>query len=456
MVAIALFLGSASVWPEEGMPSIGALLAHSAIILVSLVVFFLMLPRWFTQPIQILVGMIGGVAVGWILGRVGMAQLVSDYLGIFGTLFILLLKMVIVPLVFVSIVCGVAGIGDVRRLGSLGVKTLVFYFCTTGIAVLVGLICVNALKPGIGQEHVRQEETAADEEVALSTGMKIQQKVLPEFVHNPIMAQQPILAVIFFALLLGAALASDAEKTAPALRFFQAMDHAMVTLVLWIMLLAPMGVFALMGNAIATMGLDYIASLAKYVFTVVFGLMLHFALLVFVILPLLGRISPMRYLRGMAPALQLAFSTSSSSATLPVTIDCASRRVGVSRHVCSFMLPVGATINMDGTALYQAVAALFIAQVYGIHLGVHEQFMVFMTAVVVSVGTAGIPGASVGLMSIVLSAVGLPLEGIGIVIGVDRFLDMCRTVVNITGDSVGAVVVGRSEGELGEPETGAS
>jgi len=217
------------------------------------------------------------------------------------------------------------------------------------------------------------------------------------------------------------------------------------------MYLVPIGVFALMAVAVSAMGLGYLATLAKYVFTVLLGLGAHFALLTCVLVPLLGRLSPARFLRGMAPAFELAFSTSSSSATLPVTIECATERVGVGKTVASFMLPLGATVNMDGTALYQAVASLFVAEVYGLDLGMQQQFMVFATAVIVSVGAAGIPGASVGMMVIVLASAGIPAEGVGIILGVDRFLDMSRTLVNVTGDAVGSVVVARSEGQLLAP-----
>ena len=451
ILVLSLVLGAASVREDGQFRGVIPALGHGAILLAAMVVFLQILPRRCSLPVQIFIAMVIGVAAGWGLAAANHVTFVTDYVAIFGRLFILLLKLVIIPLIFVSIVCGVAGIGDVRKLGPLGAKTLGFYFCTTGVAVLIGLACVNIIQPGAGrealQEDARQIQEANEDETP-SLGLRIQQDILPTIIRNPIMAGQNPLVVIFFALLLGAALATIGDEAEPALRVFRAFDKAFITLVLWIMVLAPLGVFALMCKAIATLGLDYVATLAKYCFTVVLALGLHFALLVGVIVPVLGRISPMRFLRGMAPALQLSFSTSSSSATLPVTIDCASRRVGADQNVCSFMLPIGATINMDGTALYTAVASLFIAQVYGVELTLAQQLMVFATAVVVSVGTAGIPGASLALMTIILGAVNLPVEGIGIILGVDRFLDMCRTTVNITGDSVGAVVVSRSEGVM--------
>jgi Na+/H+-dicarboxylate symporter len=416
-------------------------------------------------PVQILVAMIMGIGAGWLLTAVGKQALVTDYIAIFGGLFVLLLKMVVVPLVFVSVLLGVAGLGDIRKVGTLGGKTIAYYFGTTGIAVVIGLLCVNIISPGKGQDEMRErweEEQAALELEAveeqagalpLSTGMKIQQDVLPSFFQSPVPTgasgvPPSILAVIMFALLLGAALTANREKSETTVKMFQGIDTALVTLVLWIMKLAPIGVFALMAKAIATLGIDYLEQLAVYVLTVLLGLIFHFAVLVFLIARFAGGVSPMRFLKGMAPAFELAFSTSSSSATLPVTIQSVTRRVGVNKGVARFVLPIGATINMDGTALYTTVASIFVAQVYGLDLGFQEQVMVFLTATIVSVGTAGIPGASLALMTVIFTAVGIPVEGIGLVAGVDRILDMCRTTVNITGDSVGAAVIAKSEGEV--------
>jgi Na+/H+-dicarboxylate symporter len=265
------------------------------------------------------------------------------------------------------------------------------------------------------------------------------------------MAGRDPLSIIFLAILLGASLASLGDRALPALETFRSLDRALIQLVLWIMQLAPIGVFTLMSKAIAELGVEYILSLAWYCLTVVTGLGLHFALLMGLLLPLAARVSPLRFLKGFAPAIALSFSTSSSSATLPVTIECTTRRIGADENICNFMLPVGATLNMDGTALYQAVAVLFIAQVLGKDLSLAQQFGVFLTALMVSVGSAGIPAASIALMPLVLKQAGIGAEAIGIVIGVDRFLDMCRTVVNITSDSVGALVVSRSEGAVLQP-----
>ncbi len=487
---IAFALGLASVWSPDSWSSLGHAALRSAFLFGAMWVFIHWLPGRSGLPVQILAAMIAGVTVGWLAPRFGAHIFLQEYLGIFGRLFILLLTLVIIPLIFVSVLNGTAGIGDPKKLGSLGMKSLLYYLSTTALAVLIGLAFVNAIQPGRGREALRAKPEATEDAVELdaeslptianalmllglvapdegraflerhgqdaseeirqpSIGMRIQEEVLPSVIRNPVMAGQNPLVIIFFAIILGAALAALGKDGLPALLVFQSLDKALITIILWVMHLAPIGVFALMARAISELGIEYMLTLARYFCTVMLGLGAHFLLLSFAICPLFARISPFRFLRGMAPAFQLAFSTSSSSATLPVTMDCASRRVGADPNICSFMLPVGATINMDGTALYLSVASLFIAQVYGIELDLQAQFMVFLTAVLASVGTAGIPGASIGLMGIILTSAGIPVEGIAIVIGVDRLLDMTRTVVNVTGDCVGAIIISRSEGKLG-------
>jgi Na+/H+-dicarboxylate symporter len=450
--ALALGLGAASGWPLDGPGAMLRAAGHAGFLFAALAVFCAVLPKRLSLPVQIVVAMLGGIGAGWLLAHWGEQALVTDYLGIFGTLFILLLQVVIIPLVFVSIVCGVAGIGDVRKLGALGAKTIAFYLSTTAAAVLLALVLVNVLEPGVGRESLRDEVAHEESSKAQTTvGVQIQKEVLPTIIKNPIMPGQSPIVVIFFALLLGAALAAVGPEAQPAIRVFQGLDKAFITIIGWIMALAPIGVFALMAKAISELGLDYVLTLGKYCFTVLLGLGLHFCLLTCVLCPLLGKVSARRFLSGMGPAFGVAFSTSSSSATLPVSIDCATRRVGTDPNITGFMLPIGATINMDGTALYVSVASLFIAQVYGLHLSFQAEVMVFLTAILVSVGTAGIPGASIGLISIILSGAGIPVEGIGFILGVDRILDMSRTVVNMTGDCVGAVVVSRSEGLMRDP-----
>jgi len=459
IIVLSIVLGALSAWPLETSNDYLSLAAYALIIFTAQIIFFLVLPRFFKLPTQIFIAMIAGAAAGWIAQATQTTGFAVEYLNIFGTVFILLLKFVITPLIFVSILCGVAGIGDPRKLGSVGIKALIYYLGTTCIAVLIGMMCVNIIQPGARQMDLDVDTAVAGQSPNAtqtdepSIGMKIQKHALPMLIHNPIMDGQNPLAIIFFAIVLGISLAALGAMAEPALKVFRALDKAFISIIMGVMLIAPIGVFTLMTKAIAELGIEYIVSLAIYSMTVILGLGLHFCILSFVICPVLGRISPMHYLRGIAAALALSFSTSSSSATLPVTIDCTTRRIGADKNVTNFMLPIGATVNMDGTALYQAVAVLFIAQVLGKDLSLAQQLGVFISALMVSVGTAGIPGGSIGLMPLVLAQAGIGAEYVGIVIGVDRFLDMSRTVVNITGDSVGAIVVSRLEGFDITPET---
>lgn len=451
VIALGVFFGVASARSADGGIAWLVAAGRAGIAITVFGVFFLALPRWFKLPMQIFLAMVAGVLAGWMFKLAGAEAFAVDYLNIFGAMFILLLKLVITPLIFVSIICGVSGIGDPRKLGSVGFKAIAYYVCTTAMAVLIGLFCVNTIRPGAGRSDLQlsHHDVSSSTEIVQEDrplGQVIQEDALPTIINNPIMAGQNPLAVIFLAILLGGALASLGDRARPAIEVFRVLDKALIQLVLWIMYLAPIGVFTLMSKAIAELGIEYLASLAWYVVTVVTGLGLHFAFLVCIVLVLAARVSPLRFLKGIAPALELSFSTSSSSATLPVSIDCTSRRIGADENVTNFMLPIGATVNMDGTALYQAVAVLFIAQVLNKDLTIAQQFGVFLSAIMVSIGTAGIPGGSVALMPLVLKQAGIGAEYIGIVIGVDRFLDMCRTVVNITGDSIGAIVVSRSEG----------
>lgn len=465
---IALILSGASLRdPTTTAPLLQGFL-RSILLFLSLLCFCRWLPRRFSLPGQILAAMVAGIVAGALLPLLGEADFVRDYIGIFGRLFILLLTFTILPLIFVSVLTGTAGIGDPSKLGSVGTKSLVYYCTTTGLAVLLGLFLVNTIRPGVGRTALIPEQSSAavlsetdgapaadgaaeTEDTVPSLGRRLQDEILPSLIRNPVMVGENPLVVIFFALILGAALATLGTAGQPVLQVFQSLDRALIRIIIWVMFLAPMGVFALMTCAISDLGLGYMLTLTKYFFTVMLGLSLHFCVLCFVICPLLGRVSPRFFLKKMIPVFQVAFSTSSSLATLPVSIESVEKGVGADRSITNFMLPLGATINMDGTALYLSVAALFVAQVYGMQLGFQQQFMIFMTAILASIGTAGIPGASIGLMGIIFSTAGIPMEGIAIVLGVDRLLDMSRTVVNVTGDCVGAVVVSRSEGKIFAP-----
>ena len=394
---------------------------------------------------QIFLAMGLGVAAGAILGeRV-------QHISILGDIFISLLKMIIAPLILASIVTGVASIGDMTRLGKLGAKTVLYYGVTTWTAIIIGLVLVNIFKPGVGVEIALNQgavESAVTDTVAKSPGEFIRGQI-ETIIQNPFtaLANTQVMAVIFFSLLLGAVLATLGERAASVTSFFAGFNEAMMKITGWIMKLAPIGVFALVASVVADSGFGIIKSLGKYVGTVMLGLAIHGSVLTLLFLRSMGKMSPRHFFEGMRSALAIAFSTASSSSTLPITMECATDNLKVSTRTASFVLPLGATVNMDGTALYESVAAIFIAQAYGIQLDLGAQAIVFVTATLAAVGAAGIPSAGLITMTIVLTAVGLPLEGAALIYGVDRLLDMFRTAVNVLGDSVGAVVIARSEGE---------
>ncbi len=374
-----------------------------------------------------------------------------------GALFLRALKMIIVPLIASSIITGVAGVGSGKSLGRLGGKTLVYYIATSTLAILTGLLLVNLITPGIqGGEPVHDKlgltaDISIIEQATGGTGagdlVQIFLRMVPT---NPLAAavQGDILPLIFFCLLFGYFITRLPDRLRTVLGdFWQAVFEVMMRVTNFVMLAAPFGVFGLVARTTATTGFEAFGPLAVYALTVASALAIHFLITLPLILRLLARVKPTNHYRAVAPALLTAFSTSSSSATLPLTMQCVEKRAGVSNRVTSFVLPLGATVNMDGTALYECVAALFIAQAYGIGLGVGEQFVVVITALLASIGAAGIPSAGLVMITIVLSAVGLPLEGVGLILAVDRILDMTRTMVNVFSDTCGSMVIARSEGE---------
>jgi proton glutamate symport protein len=388
---------------------------------------------------QILIAIILGVVVGILLGEK------TIHIKIVGDMFIRLLKAIIIPLILASMVAGIVSLGDVRKLGRIGFRTFIYYTATTTLAVGVGLILVNLMRPGVGVDI--GIEAGAD----LSGGevpsvISIIRDIIPANLFDA-MAKDKVLSVIFFSLLLGVAISSIGEKGRPLVTFFEAFNAVMMKITDWIMRLAPFGVFALMAYTIGSMGLSVIKPLIVYMATVVIGLTIHACVTLPVLLKTLGKYSPLKFIRDVFSAVATAFSTASSAATLPITMDCLQENTGVSNKVTSFVLPLGATVNMDGTALYEAVAAMFIAQAYGIDLSIGQQIVIMLTATLASIGAAAIPGAGLVTMVIVLRAVNLPLEGIGMILAVDRILDMLRTAVNVWGDACGAAVVARLEGE---------
>ena len=359
-----------------------------------------------------------------------------------GVLFKQLLLVIIYPLVLASMVVGVVGLGDIRKVGGLAGKGLAYFFFTTGLAVALGLVLVNVLAPG---EGVSLELGEPPEDLVAHSFGAFFLDMLKNTFKNPFqsLAQGGVLAVLSFGLLLGAVTSTLGEAGKPLARFFTSLNEAMMRLTDWVMWLAPIGVFALLSEVVAKQGFDAVWALKDYVIAVLLGLGLHGL----VVLPLvgwvLGGVPPWRLLWGLRRPLSVAFSTASSAATLPVTMEAVEDELGVQPKVAGFVLPLGATVNMDGTALYESVAVLFIAQVMGIELSFGEQVVVFITATTAAVGAAGIPGAGLITMTLVLGAVGLPIEGIGLILAVDRLLDMVRTTVNVAGDATGAVVLNR-------------
>lgn len=491
---------------------------------------------------QILIAIVLGILAGVFL---------KDYVHyskFLGDIFFLGLKMLVAPLILASIVMGVAGTGNIKRLGKLGAKTIIYYLATTIIAIFLGILLTNLIRPGdmklegysnmIGElraaaakagpldatakaaltailadqgrektpryhrdtarqllaeldkaghatrsayssallkrvktrkmalkfktesffARVDQERGAHKAKSSKEQIRKLKEKpmtmgealenLLHKALSNPFaaLANLNVMAIIVFALLLGGVLSVLGDRGKPLLKVFDSLNLAMMKMVHIVMLIAPLGVFALMANEIASSGLSVLLVLLKYMATVIIGLSIHAVIILPAILWVLGRMNPLVYFRGIREALAIAFSTSSSSATLPVTMRCLNRNLDVPEQVTGFVVPLGATINMDGTALYEAVAAIFIAQLYGIDLSFGAQATIFLTATAASIGAAGIPSAGTVTMVMVFTAVGLPLEGIGLILAVDRILDMFRTTVNVWGDGTGAVVIARMEG----------
>jgi Na+/H+-dicarboxylate symporter len=394
----------------------------------------------------------GAMAIGVIAGLVG-GEAFADKVAWLGTLFVRLLKMIIVPLVVTSIVSGVASIGGGRSLGRMFSKTLGYYVLSSMLAILVGLTLVNTIQPGAGGAQTILGVKAAELPDLEPPGSPIDLilDMVPENVVEAA-AQADMLALIVFCILLGVAIAGLPERPRSVLLTgFDAAFQAMMRLTGYVIAVAPIGVFGLITKVVGTTGLEAFGTLAKYFLTVAAGLAIHAGITLPLLLLLLGRISPLIHVRNMIDPIVMAFSTSSSGATLPVTLRDVEQKVGVSNRVSSFVLPMGATVNMDGTALYECAGVLFIAQVLGSDLGLLAQVTVVLTALLASIGAAAVPSAGLVIIFIVLEAVGLrgvEVEAVvAAMLAIDRPLDMCRTAVNVFSDSCGAAIIARSEGE---------
>ena len=400
---------------------------------------------------QILVAMVVGFTIGALIHGFDWSKnaFIGEFLvgGIFslgGQIFIKTLKLLVVPLVFVSLVCGASSLAGGNNMGRIGLKTVALYLMTTAIAITLALTVANIINPGLG--------------INMAEGMTFQAREAPPFTQvvldifpsNPVaaMAEGNMLQIIVFALLLGVALTRAGDAGLALKASFDRWNEVIMQLVMMLMLAAPVGVFCLMVTLGAQLGFGAIVDLLAYFLCVLLVLALHFLITYPTLIKLLVRVSPVLFYQHMAPVMAFAFSTASSGATLPVTLETVKKRIGVRNEIASFVVPVGATINMDGTAIMQGVATVFIAQAFNVDIGLTGYLMVILTATMASIGTAAVPGVGLITLALVLTQVGLPVEGIALIIGVDRLLDMTRTVVNVVGDATVSSVVARSEGQF--------
>lgn len=420
---------------------------------------------------QILIGMALGVAWGITASSFGLMEFTADWIKPFGTIFINLLKLIAVPLVLVSLINGVASLSDISKLSRIGTKTIGLYLSTTLLAVVLGLVLVNIAEPGKAFSPEKREEFKAQYATTTdqrsSDAAEVEQQgplqplidIVPDNIFGAMTDNTSMLQVIFFALLFGIALIMiPQDKSGPVNAFFEGVNLVILKMVDIIMMAAPYGVFALLAGLVVefagddpSAAVELLLVLGYYCIVVVIGL----AIMIFVVYPLLikflGKSSYVDFFKGIFPAQMLALSTSSSAATLPVTMERCEERLGINREITSFVLPLGATINMDGTSLYQSVAAVFIAQAYGMDLSLAAQAGIVLTATLASIGAAAVPGAGVVMLVIVLQQAGIPIEGIALILAPDRLLDMLRTTVNVTGDASVAMIVAHSEGQVHPP-----
>ncbi len=413
---------------------------------------------------QILIGMFAGVVLGVLLSFTDWGpQLIKDWIKPFGTIFINLLKLIAMPLILASLIKGVSDLKDISKLSAMGGRTIGIYLFTTILAVILGLVLVNTIQPGKSiQEETRQELMMAYEDNASEKRAAAAQQreagplqplvdIVPDNIFKATTNNRNMLQVIFFAVFFGIGLILiPSEKAAPVKAFFDAFNEVILKLIDLIMLAAPYGVFALLAALVVeSPSLDLFQALGMYAITLLIGLFLMIVVYTILVRLVTGK-TPSFFLNGIAPAQLLAFSTSSSAATLPVTMERVEEHLGVDEEVASFVLPIGATINMDGTSVYQAVAAVFIAQAFGLDLTLGTQLGIILTATLASIGAAAVPGAGMVMLVIVLGQAGIPEAGLALIFAIDRPLDMCRTITNVTGDAAVSMMVAKSVGKLKE------
>ena len=417
---------------------------------------------------QIIIGLVLGLIYGMLASNSGWSDFTYDWVAPIGTIFINLLKLIAMPLVLSSLITGVASLSDIKKLSRIGGKTIAIYIGTTTIAVTLGLLTVNMLKPGDKVPNAMKEklQVTYEKDASKKAGKVKEVKdrgplqpivdIIPSNFFFAASSNRNMLQVVFMAIFIGISLIQiPKDRGKPIKDFFESLNDIVIKLVDIIMLMAPYGVFALIAQTINKVAgnnpsevLELLGALGYYMFAVIIGLLAHATITYMGLLKLMTGMQFNTFFKGLAPAQLLAFSTSSSGATLPVTMERCEKELGVSEEVSSFVLPLGATINMDGTALYQAVAAVFIAQTLNLSLDIGAQLTIILTTVLASIGTAAVPGAGIVMLVIILEAVGVPSAGIALILGVDRILDMVRTTINVTGDATVAVIIAESEDKL--------
>lgn len=405
----------------------------------------------------IFIALIAGAVTGTIINNFFMhidivnKVLVEGIFYVIGQGFISLMKMLVVPLVFCSIVCGAASIGDTKTLGKVGVRTIIFYICTTMLAVAVALSVASLINPGLGLDMsaVENVKTTIDSS-ATNTDLSLVDTILNIIPTNPIasLANGEMLQIIVFALIVGIILAKLKDKAQLVSNFFQQGNDIMMEMTMMIMKIAPIGVFCLVGRTFSELGFSAMVPMFKYMITVVLALAIQCYGVYMIMLRVFAGLNPFKFAKKFFPVQAFAFSTATSNATIPLNIDTLEEKVGVSRKISGFTIPLGATINMDGTSIMQGVAVVFVAQAFGIHLDPADYLTVIATATLASIGTAGVPSVGLVTLAMVFDSVGLPVSGIGLIMGIDRILDMLRTAVNITGDAVCTTIVAKQNKEL--------
>ncbi len=402
--------------------------------------------------IALISGAIVGVIINSFFANVTWLQnvLVDGVFYIVGQGFISLMKMLVVPLVFCSIVCGAASIGDTKTLGSVGVRTIIFYICTTMLAVAVALGVASLINPGLGLDMSAVESVSTSVDGSTSTNVSLVETILNIIPTNPIasLANGEMLQIIFFALIVGVILAKLKEKVQLVSNLFQQGNDIMMEMTMMIMQIAPIGVFCLIARTFSQLGFSAMIPMFKYMITVVLALGVQCYGVYMVMLKIFGGLNPFKFVKKFFPVQAFAFSTATSNATIPLNIDTLEEKMGVSRKISGFTIPLGATINMDGTSIMQGVAVVFVAQAFGIELSAVDYLTVIATATLASIGTAGVPSVGLVTLAMVFDSVGLPVSGIGLIMGIDRILDMLRTAVNITGDAVCTTIVAKQNNAL--------